>query len=131
MQRSLLRVLLITMAFAPDLWAQSPSFEVASIKPAKPDGNVSVDMAGGRLTAIGVSLGDLLRMAYPGPAGAIRTEDQIVGGPNWISVDHFDILATGGPLAIDSRKAAGAVSPREGAELTELRAKLQNLLADR
>jgi uncharacterized protein (TIGR03435 family) len=131
MQRAILGLLLMTLPFASVMPAQSPSFEVASIKPAKPDGNISVDMAGGRLTAIGVSLRDLLRMAYPGPSGAIRTEDQIVGGPSWIGVDRFEILATGGPLAIDSRRAAGAVSPREGAELSDLRAKLQNLLAER
>src|SRR6478735_3297293 len=112
MQRGLsVLVILTAMTLAAAAPAQNLAFEVASIKPAKPDGNVRVDMAGGRLTAIGVSLRDLLRMAYPGPAGAIRTEDQIVGGPSWIGVDRFDILATGGPLAIDSRKAAGAVSP--------------------
>jgi bla regulator protein blaR1 len=74
--------------------AERPSFEVASVKP-----NTSGDRAvriimqpGGRLDATNATLRMLVRNAY-------RVQDfQIVGGPDWMNSDRFDIVAKAGVL---------------------------------
>lgn len=66
-----------------------PAFEVASVKPNNSgDGRVFfANQPGGRFTATNVTLKLLIRNAY-------QLQDfQIVGGPNWINSDHFDIVA--------------------------------------
>ena len=71
------------------LAAQEPSFEVASVKPNKSGDQKSASFVqpGGRYTATNVTLRMLVRSAY----GVHDT--QIVGGPNWINTDRFDIAA--------------------------------------
>ncbi len=69
--------------------AALPQFEVASIKPNKSgDGRVMIGVQpGGRFTATNVPLKMLIRNAY-------QLQDfQIVGGPDWITSDRFDIVA--------------------------------------
>jgi uncharacterized protein (TIGR03435 family) len=69
--------------------AAGPAFEVASVKPNNSgDGRVMfANQPGGRFTATNVTLKLLIRNAY-------QLQDfQIVGGPNWINSDHFDIVA--------------------------------------
>lgn len=64
-------------------------FEVASIKPNRlNDRIVVIQSQGNRFTARGHSLGMLIRTAYE------VQEFQIVGGPDWIDTDRFDIAAT-------------------------------------
>ena len=65
------------------------AFEVASVKPNKTgDGRVMVGMQpGGRFNATNVPLRLLLRQAF-------NVQDfQIVGGPDWIASDRFDVVA--------------------------------------
>jgi uncharacterized protein (TIGR03435 family) len=65
-----------------------PHFEVASVKPnSRNDGQIMVGSQGGRYTAIGVSLGVLIRSAYQ------VQEFQIIGGPGWLDSDRFDVVA--------------------------------------
>jgi uncharacterized protein (TIGR03435 family) len=66
-----------------------PAFEVASVKPNKSgDQRVMIQMApNGRYTATNVALRMLLRQAFD------VQEFQIVGGPNWLTTDRFDIVA--------------------------------------
>src|SRR5436189_6286517 len=72
------------------------SFEVASVKPNKGDGPTeSGTQPGGRVTMINVPLRLLIRSAYQ------VQDEQIVDAPNWISAEHFDIVA----------KAAGDIAP--------------------
>jgi uncharacterized protein (TIGR03435 family) len=72
--------------------AQAPAdaaFEVASVKPNKSgDGRVMVGLApGGRFNATNVPLRMLLRQAF-------NVQDfQIVGGPDWLGSDRFDVVA--------------------------------------
>ena len=73
------------------LSAQAPNtaFDVASVKPNKTgDGRVMVGVQpGGRFTATNVPLRMLLRQAF-------NVQDfQIVGGPEWITSDRFDVVA--------------------------------------
>jgi len=66
-----------------------PQFEVASVKPNKSgDGRVMIGVQpGGRFTATNVPLRLLIRNAY-------QLQDfQIVGGPDWVGSDRFDIVA--------------------------------------
>ena len=76
----------------PSLGAQTPSpatFEVASVKPNKSgDGRIMLGMQpGGRFTATNVPLRMLLRQAFN------VQEFQIVGGPDWLTSDRFDVVA--------------------------------------
>jgi bla regulator protein blaR1 len=75
----------------PSLGAQTPpnAFEVATVKPNKSgDGRVMLGMQpGGRFNATNVPLRMLLRQAF-------NVQDfQIVGGPDWLTSDRFDVVA--------------------------------------
>jgi len=111
--------------------AATPAFEVASVKPTKPGDDRSglAFQPGGRFTANNLSLRQLIGFAY----GAARPlpEFQILGGPNWIGTDRFDILAkaerdTAEPGAASPAASGGANIPPQ-----VLRLMLQALLADR
>jgi uncharacterized protein (TIGR03435 family) len=67
------------------------AFEVASIKPnSTGDNRVMIRMQpGGRLTATGVTLRQLISQAYN-----VR-DFQITGGPGWIAAERYDINAKG------------------------------------
>jgi uncharacterized protein (TIGR03435 family) len=81
-----------TFVVGPRLVAQTPSntaFEVASVRPNKTgDGRVMVAMQpGGRFNASNVPARMLLRQAF-------NVQDfQIVGGPDWLESDRFDVVA--------------------------------------
>ncbi len=75
----------------PKLIATSslPEFEVASIKPSGPDSNLRVDFAaGGKLFITNATLRFLIKIAYD------IGDDQLAGGPGWISVKRYDLAAT-------------------------------------
>jgi bla regulator protein BlaR1 len=67
----------------------SQAFEVASVKPNKSgDGRIGFQIQpGGRFTATNVPVRELIRMAY-----GIQSF-QLVGGPDWIGSERFDIVA--------------------------------------
>src|SRR5260221_14598765 len=96
-----LAVIVVVLTARPAVHAASqatgnPSFEVASVKPNKGDGPTeSGTQPGGRVTMINVPLRLLIRSAYQ------VQDEQIVDAPNWISAEHFDIVA----------KAAGDTPP--------------------
>jgi uncharacterized protein (TIGR03435 family) len=91
-----------------------PGFEVATIKPSKPDavGKVYTLSPGAReIITRNTTLNDLLTFAYQ------IHPSQITGGPAWLGTDHYDV--TGKPDV-------------EGMPNTkQYRAMLQKLLADR
>jgi uncharacterized protein (TIGR03435 family) len=79
---------------------EGPRFEVASVKPnhtdAQPFGLVGGDPGGVRFTNI--QLRDLIRRAYR------LQEHQLLGGPNWIRADRFDVVAkTTGPASVNAK----------------------------
>jgi uncharacterized protein (TIGR03435 family) len=67
---------------------QKPSFEVASIKPnTTGQGTLIETPPTGRVNIISATFRTLLRTAY-------RVQDyQVIGGPDWLAVDRFDIQA--------------------------------------
>jgi uncharacterized protein (TIGR03435 family) len=85
----------VAAAFAVSLTAraQSPGFEVASVKPSNPNpsdplqGAPMVLPALGRLTAVNATLRILVMAAYQ------KQPFQMVGGPTWWNSDKFDINA--------------------------------------
>src|SRR5947207_1499225 len=94
-----------------------PTFEVASVKPNK-SGDRGSRLGGapnGRMTATNVSLKQLIGNAYN-----VR-DFQIVGGPEWLDVDRFDIAASVGH----------AIQPSPSGPPPEIVQMFKNLLADR
>lgn len=82
--------------------APRPSFEVASLKPSRPDERVFYNLeAGGRYIANGLTLNLLIANAYAIP------EFRISGGPGWRDSDKFNLEAKVGiqlPPWPDSQK---------------------------
>jgi uncharacterized protein (TIGR03435 family) len=92
--------------------AQSPSFEVASIRRnASNDGMIGLQMQpGGRMTFTNAPPRMLITRAY-----GVQTF-QVVGGPDWLTSERYDITA---------KAPEGSTSP------AQLNLMLQSLLADR
>ena len=93
------------------LLAQSPQFEVASVKPFAPaPGQVAAGLHfdGAQVRGVGLSLRDYLATAY-------RFKATLISGPDWTATDRFDISAT----------------LPEGASKTQVPEMLQALLVDR
>jgi len=95
---SFVAVLPVLVCAAVPILAQGPSFEVASVKR-----NVSGDprsgtrtLPGGRIAITNRLLRDIVRQAY----GA--NDIEVVGGPDWIDTDRWDITATAGPDHADA-----------------------------
>jgi uncharacterized protein (TIGR03435 family) len=83
----------LAAAGAPSAQAPVPapaaaSFDVASVKPNKDGGPSSVRVTpGGTLSVTNNNLRNIIRNAWN------ITNDQIVGGPDWLDSDRFDITA--------------------------------------
>ena len=66
----------------------NPTFEVATIKPSKPDQPGKMfGVRGARFTTINTTLADLIQFAYD------VQEKQVLNGPPWLETDKFDIAA--------------------------------------
>jgi uncharacterized protein (TIGR03435 family) len=86
----------IGLVFCLCAFAQQAQFEVASIKPSNaPPGSSGFDSRHGRMVGTNVTLKRSIMGAYAiGP-------NQIVGGPDWLDSDRFDISAKAGKDAGD------------------------------
>jgi uncharacterized protein (TIGR03435 family) len=90
--------------------AGAPAFEVASVKVNRSEPNtMSFGMPPGRFTATNMPLRMLIMQAYQ------LSNYQLVGGPNWLDTDRFDIVA----------------KTPDGAPPEQTRLMLRALLADR
>ena len=110
-------LLIVGVINAQAFRAQSPAadaahvaFEVASIKPSNAlTGLSSISFPpSGRFTATNISLRQLIRLAYGTPP-QLLPDSQLIGGPNWIDSDRFDILAK---AEDDAGAASAGLSPR-------------------
>ena len=89
----------LTLLCAPVAGAQSPSFDVASLKPVRLTPGADTYRANlgtirhGELTMTNVTLADILRFAFG------ITNDEQISGPDWIrnKMVRFDILAKAPP----------------------------------
>jgi uncharacterized protein (TIGR03435 family) len=110
--KPLVLMLLIAMAAMPapsQTPAQKPKFEVARIKAnTSGDNRISVEAGKGRFAATNVSLRTLVRYAFDPdlPEDGVRraaalfngtSSIQVIGGPNWIGTERFDIDAKPSP----------------------------------
>ncbi|HUK35207.1 MAG TPA: TIGR03435 family protein [Vicinamibacterales bacterium] len=107
-------VVLLLAAWPRPIYGQTPTFEVASVKP----NNSGDPRTGGRLEAtrfsmINETLWRLIGEAYGDPQALPR--DRIIGGPSWMDADRFDVDAV-----------AAAPLVRQTADLM-----LRRMLADR
>jgi len=99
-----------------------PSFEVASIKPSKPDDQDHKSMtASDRVTIENYTLRDLIAFAY-----GLKHDSQVVGGPGWLDKTYFDIAAV-----VGEAETAKLRSLPMNERTKEWNAILQSLLADR
>ena len=82
-------LLLSLVAFAAG--AQTPGFDVASIKPTRSAGGVSsIRPSPGRVSMENVSLKKLILNAY----GIPDDQGYALAGPGWLTTESFDIEAT-------------------------------------
>src|SRR5437764_3314833 len=89
-----------------------PSFEVSTIKPARPEGRFSLLLnPSGMLNTTATSVSDLIKFAY-----SVHPR-QITGGPSWIESEKYDI--------------AGQPDTEGIPNVPQLRTMLQKLLKDR
>lgn len=99
-----------------------PSFEVASIKPSRPgDNNRALMMSPGKLMAKNQDAKELIKFAYN-----CTSDDQLLGGPNWINSDRYDVDAKEDEAL---GEALRKLPPEQRA--TQVRQMVQSLLADR
>jgi len=112
------RMLSMGLAFAIICAAQTPTFEVASIKPAQPGatGRSFTQRPGGGLVTSNATIRMLMAFAYQ------VMPEEISGGPPWAESDGFDIDAKGtGPrghtigIPSDDPDLAGGEVPLEDA----------------
>ncbi|MFZ2022481.1 MAG: TIGR03435 family protein [Terracidiphilus sp.] len=99
-----------------------PVFEVASIKPARPeDSDHNWNSARGRVSIENYTLRQLIREAY-----GLKSDSQVIGGPDWIGKRAFDIEAK-----LDDAEATKiqSMSGPERRQVTQLA--VQALLRDR
>jgi uncharacterized protein (TIGR03435 family) len=87
-----------------------PAFEVASIKVNSSGGGGGLGFSPGRFTGSNVTLRQMIRAAY-----GVMSSSQVVGGPDWIAIDRFNVEA----------KMPEGTAQAQGPML------LQTLLADR
>jgi uncharacterized protein (TIGR03435 family) len=74
--------------------AQSPAFDVASVKPNRTGANGgSTERAGGRVSLKNTSLRECIEVAYSIPPG----REYEMAGPAWLDSEKFDIVATAPP----------------------------------
>ena len=64
-----------------------PAFSVATIKPSAPDAVAGTQIRGNRFATEGTTFVDVFKYAYN------VHPDQVVGGPEWLRTQKFDILA--------------------------------------
>src|SRR5579863_10277682 len=92
-----MKTLLVIIAAAISCQAQSPAFEVASVRLNQAAGG-RIRRDPGRLDITGMTLRAMLRYAYD-----VR-DIQISGGPAWLDSDHWDIAATAGREVTDDER---------------------------
>lgn len=90
----LAEIVVLAVGLSSVLLAQTRSFEVASVKLNKTDEPQSVPQMqpGGRVTLINRTLRYLVQFAYSSVDSPLH-DRQIIGGPDWVDSDRFDITA--------------------------------------
>jgi uncharacterized protein (TIGR03435 family) len=100
-----------------------PQFDVAVIKPSKPDAQFRGRISGGQVDVVGAPLKFMITFAWDlNPSD----EEVLVGAPKWLDSDHFDILAK---VVSDAPTNLAQKAPR--IDIEDLRPMMQALLKER
>jgi uncharacterized protein (TIGR03435 family) len=95
MRRTILGLGVLSILGGAASFAQTPAFEVASVKPSAPDtprgGGFGMSPSG-LFQVQGLSLAELIQAAYSGGRPFYRF--QLTGGPDWLDSARFDITAS-------------------------------------
>jgi bla regulator protein blaR1 len=115
------RALAVAILISNGVFAQTPAFDVASVKPASSGarGSTFQFIPGGGLRVGNGTLKGMIEMAYD-----VR-DFQISGGPGWVDSDRYNVDAK---VIADDPSAGAAMTP---ARIQETRRRLQTLLAAR
>ncbi|MGA9587857.1 MAG: TIGR03435 family protein [Terracidiphilus sp.] len=101
---------------------ETPQFEVAAIKPSKPDSQgQNWHGSADRILIGNYTLRRLIRSAY-----GLKTDAQVLGGPDWLDKQAFDISAKIDDAEITKMKAMDGPAKQR-----ERNAMLQSLLGER
>ena len=100
-----------------------PQFEVATIKPSKPDERGMFRFQGDQITVQNTTLKSLLQTAWDLDP---YDRELLVGAPKWLDEDHFDILAK---LSADTSN--GAPAKPQALLFQQMREMLRTLIEDR
>lgn len=102
-------------------------FEVAVIKPSKPDVQLGGDISGGQVSLQGTTLQFLVAFAWNLNG---NDKEAIANAPKWFGTDKFDILAK---TSADVAAASAAAGANNGPpiDIDDLRHMLQVLLVER
>ena len=100
-----------------------PQFEVATIKPGKPDAHLDGKVDGNRIDLRGATLRFLITYAFNLNG---RDKQTLVGAPDWIDTHHFDIL---GKVAMDAEPSGPHTMPEMQEE--DFQYLLRELLVER
>jgi uncharacterized protein (TIGR03435 family) len=107
-----MRPLLVAFLLCAVVSAQTPSFDVVSIKPNKSgSGSMSVGVRSGRFNAVNATALTLVQNAYP------QQTFHIFGAPGWMTSERYDVSAT----------ITSAVTPT----IDQFRSLIRAMLADR
>ncbi len=96
---------------SPDSSTRTPRFQIATIKPSRPEETRTVQIQGNRFATSDTSVVDLLKYAYG------LHEQEIVGGPKWLETQKFDLV---GDPETETRPSSD-----------DFKMMVQNLLTDR
>lgn len=94
----------------PGAFIASPRFQVATIKPSRPEESRTTQIQGNRFATTDTSVVDLLKYAY-------GLQEQEIVGPKWLKTEKFDVV---GDPETQTRPSSD-----------EFKKMIQNLLADR
>jgi uncharacterized protein (TIGR03435 family) len=101
---------------------ENPHFEVVAIKPSKPDSQgQGWSGSADRIRIENYTLRRLIRSAY-----GLKSDSQILGGPDWLDKQSFDISAK-----IDDAEIAKMAKMDRAAKQRERNQMVQSLLAER
>lgn len=100
-----------------------PQFDVAVIKPGKPDSQLRGRIRGGEVNVQGATLRFLITFAWD---LSPNDDEVLVGAPKWLDSDRFDIQAK-----VVSDAPAGSDPNASRIDIEDLRHMLQALIADR
>ncbi len=95
-----------------------PEFEVATVKPSRPDEKMEARIDGGQASLQAGTLKMMIAYGYN------ITEEMMVGAPKWVETDHFDVLAKAANEGGGGPGAAGIYSD-------DLRLMMRKFLQDR